>query len=160
MTSTSANTVTPAEEVRAAIAILDASLAPTTPAPWTAEHTSWAGDNAVLSTSLNGHPVAVCGKEIRDADHPASADAAWIALADPDLGRTLLDILKNAAERTSVEITAERRDCRTCGDDCGCPDIRYYHSTCNDAVDEEFQGCLCFADALAIARHFNQGGAA
>lgn len=68
-----------------------------TPGPWTSEHESWAGPNAVLSTTFNGHAVAVCGEEAQP--YPASVDAAFIAAARQDVPALLTEIERLKAER-------------------------------------------------------------
>ncbi|TYB50253.1 hypothetical protein FXF51_56865 [Nonomuraea sp. PA05] len=92
-------TIDTASELRPAAARLREAARKATPGPWTAEHPSWAGENAVLSTALNGHAVAVCGEETKGADHPASADAAWIALASPLLAEPLAALLEHFAAK-------------------------------------------------------------
>lgn len=89
-------------ELRLAIVRLREAAGKATPGPWTAEHPSWAGENAVLSTALNGHAVAVCGEETKGAYHPASADAAWIALVDPLLAGPLAALLGWAGEQVRM----------------------------------------------------------
>lgn len=88
----------PAEELRAAANKLRETAKNATPGPWTAEHPSWAGDNAVLSYATNGHAVAVCGEEIKGANHPASADATWIALVHPALAGPAAELFEHIAD--------------------------------------------------------------
>ncbi|TDD77710.1 hypothetical protein [Actinomadura rubrisoli] len=88
----------PATELLAAARLLRETAVKATPGPWTAEHSSWAGDNAVLSTVIGGHAVAVCGEEVRGVTLPASADAAWIALMGPDKAEPLATFLHHVAE--------------------------------------------------------------
>jgi hypothetical protein len=114
-----------AEELRAAAAKLRKTAKNATPGRWTAEHQSWAGDNAVLSYATNGHAVAVCGEEVKGADHPASADAAWIALAHPGLAEPLAAWLESAAKHAGK------------------------------VVDPANQAIIADQDALAVARVIN-----
>lgn len=88
--------LTPAEELRAAAARLREHAKSASTWPWTSAP-SWAGENAVLNAG--GHPVAVCGEEIPGSDYPASADAAWIALAHPGLAEPLARLLDDAVDR-------------------------------------------------------------
>jgi hypothetical protein len=63
-----------------------------TPGPWASGHKSWAGENAVLSIILNGLPVAICGEETANTEHPASADAEFIAHARQDVPALVAEV--------------------------------------------------------------------
>ncbi|WP_030506421.1 hypothetical protein [Microbispora rosea] len=130
----------PVEELRAAANKLRETAKNATPGRWTSEHQSWAGDNAVLSYATNGHAVAVCGEEIAGADHPASADAAWIALMHPGLAEPLAAWLEESANAALIH--------KPYSEYAGLPDHRW----CMACDDEECDGLQNVDRAAAVAR--------
>lgn len=122
-------------ELLAAATILRETAAKAAPGPWTSGLPSWAGGaNVVLNST--GLPVAVCGEEIEGADHPASADAAWIALVSPVVAEPLA---------TWLEEVAQQYEAPPCDDPTG---------VCNGCERRED-----FVSALAVAQLINGGAA-
>lgn len=140
MTDTKTET-TIADELRDAATTLRQTATKATPGPWTSGLPSWAGSNAVLNS--HGHPIAVCGDETEGADHPASADAAWIALASPLLAEALADLL-NAAATTWDHQLAYSADHSA---------LHHADPGCGRRVEQ----CRCLDAALGVARALNGG---
>jgi hypothetical protein len=103
-----------ASELRAAADTLDRAADKATPGEWQVA-ASWAGPNAVLNSE--GHPIAVCGDDAPGYEFPIH-DAAFIAVMDPALAKTVAAWLRAAAddaERYSAQtlapqsVTVDRR---------------------------------------------------
>jgi hypothetical protein len=140
---------TVAEELREAAARLRGESAETTPGPWTRHdtHLDAGGHTAtVLTNRPNLNDIELVAwlpswSHEPWAAKPCWANSRWIALVHPGLAEPLASWLEKAAEDFRLDVRVQ--------DDGG------YHSACDGVVGED---CICFFDALAVARVLNGGG--